>query len=120
MSYDGLMRDAERFAQTNGLQEHVALIRKGALIAQEPDMYEDITGPEKLTDDEITALRDEVLHKWRHPKALYITIITCSIGAAVQGWDQTGSNGANLSFPDVSNSGALRLRPSDPSVGLRS
>lgn len=28
-----------------------------------------------------------------------MTIITCSIGAAVQGWDQTGSNGANISFP---------------------
>jgi hypothetical protein len=28
-----------------------------------------------------------------------MTIITCSIGAAVQGWDQEGSNGANLSFP---------------------
>jgi hypothetical protein len=23
----------------------------------------------------------------------------CAIGAATQGWDQTGSNGANLSFP---------------------
>jgi len=30
-----------------------------------------------------------------------MTIFTCSIGAAVQGWDQTGSNGANLSFPSV-------------------
>lgn len=30
---------------------------------------------------------------------LYATIALCSIGAAVQGWDQTGSNGANLSFP---------------------
>lgn len=47
------------------------------------------------------ALKDEVLYKWRVPRILYLTIITCSIGAAVQGWDQTGSNGANLSFPDV-------------------
>lgn len=30
---------------------------------------------------------------------LYFTIILCSIAAAIQGWDQTGSNGANLSFP---------------------
>lgn len=30
-----------------------------------------------------------------------MTIFVCSIGAAVQGWDQTGSNGANLSFPQV-------------------
>jgi len=28
-----------------------------------------------------------------------VTIILCSVGAATQGWDQTGSNGANLSFP---------------------
>lgn len=40
-----------------------------------------------------------VIHRWRQPKALYLTVILCSIGAAVQGWDQTGSNGANLSFP---------------------
>jgi MFS family permease len=30
---------------------------------------------------------------------LYVTILICSVGAATQGWDQTGSNGANLSFP---------------------
>lgn len=28
-----------------------------------------------------------------------MTIILCSIGAAVQGWDQEGANGANLSWP---------------------
>lgn len=28
-----------------------------------------------------------------------MTVAVCSIGAAVQGWDQTGTNGANLSFP---------------------
>lgn len=26
-------------------------------------------------------------------------MLACAIGAATQGWDQTGSNGANLSFP---------------------
>lgn len=26
-------------------------------------------------------------------------VIICALGACVQGWDQTGSNGANLSFP---------------------
>lgn len=28
-----------------------------------------------------------------------MTVVLASVGAAVQGWDQTGSNGANLSFP---------------------
>lgn len=77
------------------------MLQKGALVAQDPTNYEDITGPHALTSEEVDVLRNEVLHKWRHPYALYITIFTCSIGAAVQGWDQTGSNGANLSFPQV-------------------
>lgn len=38
-------------------------------------------------------------HRWHHPKILYFTVILNSIAAAIQGWDQTGSNGANLSFP---------------------
>jgi len=52
-----------------------------------------------LEEDEREALRIEVTKKWSHPFKLYMTVAVCSIGAAVQGWDQTGSNGANLSFP---------------------
>ena len=62
------------------------LLRKGALVAQDPPAFEQI---EDLEDVERDALRNEVLHKWRQPKALYFTVILCSIGAAVQGWDQT-------------------------------
>jgi MFS family permease len=68
-------------------------------VAQDPTNYEDISGEFALTDVETEVLRNEVLYKWRQPRTLYLTIITCSIGAAVQGWDQTGSNGANLSMP---------------------
>ena len=60
-------------------------------MARDPSNYEDIEGAEALNDAEIEALRDEVLHKWRQPLALYLTIVTCSVGAAVQGWDQTGA-----------------------------
>ena len=65
-------------------------------MAKDPPAFESVEG---LTEDEKEAIRNEVLHKWRQPKQLFFTIILCSIGAAVQGWDQTGSNGANLSFP---------------------
>ena len=54
--------------------------------------------------------------KWHLPKALYFTIFVTSLGSAIQsvifpsliqrltdlhrrGWDNTGANGANLSFP---------------------
>ncbi|KAJ0337419.1 hypothetical protein COL922a_006781 [Colletotrichum nupharicola] len=96
-----LLRDVEHFARDKGLDEYLPMLKKGALVAQDPTGYEEIDGTEALEPDEIQVLRDEVLHKWRIPKILYLTIITCSIGAAVQGWDQTGSNGANLSFPTV-------------------
>ncbi|KAL2202262.1 hypothetical protein CC79DRAFT_1373887 [Sarocladium strictum] len=96
-----LLARVDDFIRQKDLGEWRDVIRKGALVAQDPTGYEDITGDEALDETEINALRDEVLHKWRTNKTLLLTIVTCSIGAAVQGWDQTGSNGANLDFPRV-------------------
>ena len=76
--------------------EELALLQRGALVAQDPPAFEQI---QELEEHERDALRNEVLHKWRQPWSLYFTVILCSVGAAVQGWDQTGSNGANLSWP---------------------
>ncbi|RMD42793.1 hypothetical protein DV735_g2371, partial [Chaetothyriales sp. CBS 134920] len=91
-----LLDDVSTYAQEQGLTDIEPLLKKGALVAQNPDQFENI--PE-LTEDDRTALRNEVVHRWRHPRALYFTILLNSIAAAVQGWDQTGSNGANLGFP---------------------
>ncbi|KAK2807921.1 hypothetical protein FQN50_005163 [Emmonsiellopsis sp. PD_5] len=119
-----VLEHAERFRMQKGLRDVLPgdLMAKAALIARNPDafMYFDPT----LTDDErpsteitsrereilndlgnerypehLDALRDEREHRWRQSRALYGTIALCSIGAAVQGWDQTGTNGANLFFP---------------------
>ncbi|KAF8578406.1 hypothetical protein K439DRAFT_1663739 [Ramaria rubella] len=92
-----LLSQVDTFAHERDLDDILPLLHKGALIAQDPPAFEAI--PE-LVPEERDALRNEVLHKWRQPKALYLTVILCSVGAAVQGWDQTGSNGANLSFPE--------------------
>ncbi|KAI1293386.1 sugar transporter-domain-containing protein [Xylaria venustula] len=94
-----LLADVEDFARENSLDNYVSLLRKGALVAQDPTCFEDIQGSEALNEAEIYALKREITHKWDVPRTLYLTIITCSIGAAVQGWDQEGSNGANLTFP---------------------
>lgn len=93
------MAQVEDFAREKGVTEYIDYLKKGALVAQNPDTIEDIHGEHKLTTDEVVVLQREVTHKWKVPTTLYLTIITCSIGAAVQGWDQEGSNGANLSFP---------------------
>ncbi|PFH63258.1 hypothetical protein XA68_15892 [Ophiocordyceps unilateralis] len=101
ISRQQLMRDVEAFAEHRGLQEHVQLLKKGALVAQNPGQAHTIDGPETLTQDELDALYVEKHHRWRLPMRLFLTIATCSIGAAVQGWDQTGSNGATIFFPRV-------------------
>jgi MFS family permease len=82
------------------LTDQTDLLKRGALVAQNPGAYESL---DVLGEDEKEALRLEVTKKWHHPMKLYMTVATCSIGAAVQGWDQTGTNGANLSFHDVFN-----------------
>lgn len=97
--HDELFQIVDELVEAKGLQDERDLLRKGALVAQSPDRYEEIKGEHALDAEEIDWLRLEVTNKWRVPKLLYMTIITCSIGAAVQGWDQEGSNGANLSFP---------------------
>jgi hypothetical protein len=99
---DILLADVEIFAHESGLDDIIPQLKKGAMIAQDPANYENLD----LEEDEKEALRIEVTRKWKHPKALYVTVVICSLGAAVQGWDQTGSNGANLSFPQEFGIGA--------------
>ena len=104
------MSRVEVFAQEKGLTEHIALLQKGALVAQNPSSFDEISGPEALNEEEKGALRAEIDHKWRLPMRLFLTIATCSIGAAVQGWDQTGSNGATIFFPAIYGIGGTSTR----------
>ncbi|RDW82899.1 hypothetical protein BP5796_04390 [Coleophoma crateriformis] len=101
-----LLDDVETFAAENGLTEILPLLQKGALVAQRPLHATDI---QELDEQDRLALQEEVTHRWRHPRILYVTIILNSIAAAIQGWDQTGSNGANLTFGE-----ALGLPESGP------
>jgi hypothetical protein len=91
-----LMADVEDFANEYQLTDILPELKKGALVARDPASFQSLT---ELDEEEKAVLTREVTHKWSQTRTLYLTVITCSIGAAVQGWDQTGSNGANLSFP---------------------
>ncbi|OHE92134.1 hypothetical protein CORC01_12589, partial [Colletotrichum orchidophilum] len=74
------------YQQAHGLPDDILpLLKKGALVAQNPALFESI---EELDEGERDALRQEVTHRWKHPWALYYTIILNSIAAAIQGWDQ--------------------------------
>lgn len=79
---DVLMREVEDFAREKDIEDLTEMLKKGALVAQDPAHFEQI---ETLDDAERAALLKESQHKWSHPIALYLTIIVCSIGAAVQG-----------------------------------
>lgn len=93
---EDLLRQVESFATSKDLVDELEDLKKGALVAQRPLEFDEI---EEVNEEEREALRFEQKHRWHQPLALWITIVLCSIGACVQGWDQTGSNGANLSFP---------------------
>ncbi|KAG6300567.1 hypothetical protein E4U44_000634 [Claviceps purpurea] len=106
LSRDELFAKVSVFHDHKHLQDHIdlSLLQRGALVAQDPANFETL---DLLDDVEKNALRQERTHRWKHPWPLYYTIILNSIAAAIQGWDQqnengqTGSNGANLSFPDA-------------------
>ena len=78
------------------MTEILGALRKGALVAQNPTVIDEMV---ELNEDDRQALHQETSHRWKQPKILYLTVAVNSIAAAIQGWDQTGSNGANLSFP---------------------
>ena len=78
------------------MAEHAALFGRAALIARDRfEIVDELDGPERQ------ALVKERDYKWHGPFMLWYSISLCAIGAATQGWDQTGSNGANLSFPQA-------------------
>ncbi|KAF9451301.1 H(+)-myo-inositol cotransporter [Macrolepiota fuliginosa MF-IS2] len=95
LSYERLITDGETFAREHGLEDMTELFKKGALVAQDPLGFEDLS---LLTEQDKQALREEITHKWKQPKMLYYLVILCSMAAAVQGMDESVINGANLFF----------------------
>lgn len=77
------------------MSEHADLFGRAALVARDPDQFESVS---ELGEDEQAALAYERGHKWHGSKMLWYSVGLCAVGAATQGWDQTGANGANLAF----------------------
>lgn len=63
-----LFEDVAEFCKTYGLEEHLDIFQKGALISQSPATALDL--PE-LTEEEKEAIRREKTHKWSQPWQLY-------------------------------------------------
>ncbi|KAJ7064199.1 hypothetical protein C8F01DRAFT_1055024 [Mycena amicta] len=91
-----LFAQVASFCAEHGFSDRVPLFQKAALVAQSPAYFEDI---EELDEQDRYHLRREITHKWSLPFPLYFAIGVASLGSAIQGWDNTGANGANVSFP---------------------
>lgn len=70
-SRESVIRDARRFARDHGMAEYEEDFVKGALVARDPDNFENI--PE-LSEEDKAALRFEITHKWRQPFMLYFLV----------------------------------------------
>ncbi|GAA5890014.1 hypothetical protein JCM6882_009199 [Rhodosporidiobolus microsporus] len=96
ISLDRLEAMGRAFAREKGLEQYELEFAKGAQAAQDPTVYETLP---LLSEEDKEVIRREVTHKWSHPKTLYSLIICCSMAAAVQGMDESVTNGANLFWP---------------------
>ena len=71
--------------------EYEGLFQRAAILAQDPLSFRD-PNSEFQTKPGLSAERDalerELAHKWDQPWRLYALVITCSLGAVVQGWDE--------------------------------
>ncbi|PUU80277.1 and other transporter-domain-containing protein [Tuber borchii] len=84
--------------------KYEGLFQRAAMLAQDPLSFRE-PNSEFQTNRGLGAERDalerELTHKWDQPKRLYALVITCSLGAVVQGWDETAINGANTFYQDA-------------------
>lgn len=94
---EDLMRDVEAFAKEKGLEDITDMLKKGALVAQDPKRVNEI---EELDENERTWFRLEKTHRWKQPWMMYFMIVLCAGSAIVQGMDQTAVNGAQIFYFD--------------------
>lgn len=78
---DGLLLDISQFAEQYDLTDELKLLQRAGQLARDRKAYETIEG---LSKEESDALHEEKHRPFKQPLALYITVVVCSIGAAVQ------------------------------------
>lgn len=81
ISKEDLYKQVEDFAKEYHLEEHTAILQKGALAAQSPGRFEEMS---EFDENEKHYLRLEIEHPWKIPMRLLWTIGCCCVGAALQ------------------------------------
>lgn len=96
---EDILRDVEEFYKDHKLEDvvDVELLKRGALLARDRDEFME---DNILSSVERRALlREEKPKFWQQTRELKTVLLTCCIGAIVQGWAQTNINGANPFWP---------------------
>jgi hypothetical protein len=75
-----VISNVDDFAEEKGMTDIAHHLRKGALVVRDLSAFDSV---EEL-DDERAALQKAVLHKWHQPRALYLSVILCSVATVVQ------------------------------------
>jgi uncharacterized protein (DUF885 family) len=117
LTTEELFQDVEKFAREKDLEHILEDLKKGALVAQDPKRFEELSD---LTEEDKEFLRREKTHRWHQPFMMYFmtsmfslfcdwpwltSVVLCAGSAIVQGMDQTAVNGAQeyvpTSSPDI-------------------
>ncbi|KAG7713583.1 hypothetical protein KL913_004923 [Ogataea haglerorum] len=93
-SEEQVMAMGRNYALKYGLDPE--LFSRAAAVARAPNRFNSM---EFLSEGEKEALYEESHHPWKLSRQLYWLIIMASLGAAVQGMDETVINGAQLYYP---------------------
>ncbi|KAF2715807.1 hypothetical protein K504DRAFT_478840 [Pleomassaria siparia CBS 279.74] len=119
-THEQMTKAIDDFIDKTELQDYATYIRRGAFLAQSKAAF--TVGRERR--DELVLKNSERAYldlenstrridKFKQPWRLYALVGCCSLGAAVQGWDETAVNGAQIYYID-----ALGLRGRDGLLGL--
>jgi hypothetical protein len=73
LSREELYLDIEEFTQEKNLGDIVELLKRGALVAQDPRSFELLN---ELSEDEKELLRREKTHRWNQPFMMYFMTST--------------------------------------------
>ncbi|KAF8591747.1 hypothetical protein K439DRAFT_1650648 [Ramaria rubella] len=100
MTTEELVDAGQRFAKEHGLgylseQFKVAAQLARIAISDDPRGFTNL----EITEEDKMLLTMELERRWSQPKELYFLVIMCSMAAAVQGMDETVTNGAQLYYP---------------------
>ncbi|CAI4217307.1 unnamed protein product [Parascedosporium putredinis] len=94
---DELVVRATEYCELHGIteEEDIRAFQIGAQLAGNIEEWNAIHG---ISEEEKAVLQEEVEHKWKNPRMLYLIVAICSLCATVQGMDETVVNGAQAFY----------------------